>query len=577
MSQFARKLVPLLALVLAACRTLASPTHKEIVAAVQPILTQASEEFNMSFSFGYADGVAPYKTVVGLGVGFDNRCLDVHDDECEKTQLDAHSIIPAGSVTKAYTGVAIMQEVERGRLDLDAPAHTFIDPPLLRQNKTSLLELWGGNQEVLKITARDLLGMTSGLNDYDDGQLLVWTLLNSGADLDPFAMLAVTNKTLTCDKVPCPAYYSSINYLLLGLMLQELHSVAAWEDYDQLSIVHATRRKLYNETVFPKLGRCRSYPVTHQYAKNTRYPPGARHPDEPAEAVVFYDMLDYSCTNGWTMGNVAASAKDLAMFFRDVYGVPTSRHMALLKKESVDEMLRWNNLTNDWTEGYAALGVYYGLATFRCGEFASIVVPGTGDPSSAVYYGHPGADWGSKSSPICGYNPSYNFGSCVVYNSAGGMNCSSQDAYALSARAGNIVSCMAYSALLQLHGGPWLDCIRYPWAALTDLAKSARAGNASTKPHAKAKANANANAYRNPGGNASHSSNGIRGDGVERGEGGDAEVCRWLPTYSTCDVCASEVCLPCKACKHNKKGAVCEPCWEGLLPCLPLCTEEKCW
>ena len=38
-------------------------------------------------------------------------------------------------------------------------------------------------------------------------------------------------------------------------------------------------------------------------------------------------------------------------------------------------------------------------------------------------YGHPGADWGSLSSPVCGYNPAYKFGVCVVYNSAIGMNC----------------------------------------------------------------------------------------------------------------------------------------------------------
>ena len=252
-----KRLFPLFALVLSWSLASSSPSHRQVVAAVQPILDHAAAEFNMSFSFGYADGVHPYKTIVGLGVGLDERCLDRSDAKCEQTMLTAHSIVPAGSVTKAYTGVAILQEVERGRLDLDAAAHTWIDPPLQRQNKTTLLELWGGNKEVMKITTRDLLGMTSGLNDYDDGQLLVWTLLNGGADLDPFAMLAVTNKTLTCSTVPCPPYYSSINYVLLGLMLQELHSVAAWEDYDQLSIIHPTRRKVYNETVFPKLGRCR--------------------------------------------------------------------------------------------------------------------------------------------------------------------------------------------------------------------------------------------------------------------------------------------------------------------------------
>ena len=175
---------------------------------------------------------------------------------------------------------------------------------------------------------------------------------------------------------------------------------------------------------------------------------------------------------------------------------------------------------------------------------------------------------------MCGYNPTFNFGTCVVYNSAGGMNCSSQDAYTLSARAGNIVSCMAYSALLQLHGGPWLDCLRYPWAAAHDLekAKAAAAGHGGVGP-APAPAHTPGPAPGRPAGSR------LRSGSMQRNssDDADAEVCRWLPAYSTCDVCASDVCLQCKACKHNKKSQACAPCWEGLLPCLPLCTLEKCW
>jgi CubicO group peptidase (beta-lactamase class C family) len=67
--------------------------------------------------------------------------------------------------------VAVLQQVERGKVGLDDPAYQYVDPPLLRQNGTTMRELWGGNREVERITVRDLLGMTSGLNDYDDEQL----------------------------------------------------------------------------------------------------------------------------------------------------------------------------------------------------------------------------------------------------------------------------------------------------------------------------------------------------------------------------------------------------------------------
>jgi hypothetical protein len=49
----------------------------------------------------------------------------------------------------------------------------------------------------------------------------------------------------------------------------------------------------------------------------------------------------------------------------------------LLKRESLAEMQQWKNLTNSWNAGWSELGIVYGLATYRCGEFERIAVPGT--------------------------------------------------------------------------------------------------------------------------------------------------------------------------------------------------------
>ena len=49
-----------------------------------------------------------------------------------------------------------------------------------------------------------------------------------------------------CPKVPCPGYYSSINYLLLGLIMQHVWQVAAWEDWDQLSVIFPRHRSVDN-------------------------------------------------------------------------------------------------------------------------------------------------------------------------------------------------------------------------------------------------------------------------------------------------------------------------------------------
>ena len=50
---------------------------------------------------------------------------------------------------------------------------------------------------------------------------------------------------------------------------------------------------------------------------------------------------------------------------------------SLLLPGYVSEMLKFKNLTNDWNEGWADLGIQYGLGTYRMGEFGRIVVPGT--------------------------------------------------------------------------------------------------------------------------------------------------------------------------------------------------------
>jgi CubicO group peptidase (beta-lactamase class C family) len=64
------------------------------------------------------------------------------------------SVFPAGSITKLYTAVAVMQLVERGRVDLHAPAAGYLDG-LRLQNPL-------GEREV---TVYDLLTHRSGLAD----------------------------------------------------------------------------------------------------------------------------------------------------------------------------------------------------------------------------------------------------------------------------------------------------------------------------------------------------------------------------------------------------------------------------
>lgn len=117
-------------------------------------------------------------------------------------------------------------------------------------------------------------------------------------------------------------YYSSINFVLLGYVLVGLNAVDSWDAYDQSSVIPAAFRSDYaGGWSFPNHGRCSAHPgVAHQYAGAFT---GAADiasliaPNDVGQLDIF-DLYNFSCANGWTMGNVASSGLNLAMFFRDV-------------------------------------------------------------------------------------------------------------------------------------------------------------------------------------------------------------------------------------------------------------------
>jgi len=72
----------------------------------------------------------------------------------KKTPVTPDTIFPLNSITKAFTGVAAMREVEAGRLDLAKPIGDYV---------ASLPETWRA------IEIRRLLSNTSGLPNFDGG------------------------------------------------------------------------------------------------------------------------------------------------------------------------------------------------------------------------------------------------------------------------------------------------------------------------------------------------------------------------------------------------------------------------
>lgn len=116
--------------------------------------------------------------------------------------MTVHSPVHAGSLTKSFTAVLVLQEVERGTWTLDDPISDWVDG------------VPGGEERTL----RGLLSHTSGLGDF----------------LDSERYLSDSNRVWTHEEALAEAYaveeevpenvrwlYSNAGYVLLGLALEE--------------------------------------------------------------------------------------------------------------------------------------------------------------------------------------------------------------------------------------------------------------------------------------------------------------------------------------------------------------------
>ncbi len=130
-----------------------------------------------------------------------------------------------GSTTKSITALAVMQLVEAGKVELDAPVQRYLPWFRVADAQNEL----GAAQEATEITVRHLLNQTSGLS-----LLSGWIPL---ADLDqgPGAgeRQARTLSTLALSWPVGSAFeYSNMNYNLLGLII-EAASGESYEAYIQ--------------------------------------------------------------------------------------------------------------------------------------------------------------------------------------------------------------------------------------------------------------------------------------------------------------------------------------------------------
>jgi len=124
-----------------------------------------------------------------------------------------------GSATKSFTALAVMQLVDAGRVDLDAPVREYVPE----------LEL-ADAQRVNDITVRHRLQQTSGLDDLAGGRLLA-----SAADGTPLAAIAELKDAELASTPGETWLYANANYVLAGLVVERASGLG-YGDYVQREI-----------------------------------------------------------------------------------------------------------------------------------------------------------------------------------------------------------------------------------------------------------------------------------------------------------------------------------------------------
>ena len=231
------------------------------------------------------------------------------------------TLFPINSATKAFTGVAVMQLVEAGRLDLDAPISTYLQ---------QLPAAWQG------IRVRQLLAHTSGLPDIVDAQGLI------GGGSEAQAWTLVEQRPMQASP-GAQFVYNQTNYGLLARIIRE-RSGKTYEDY-----LAASQFKVLGMN---HVGFGGSYDVLPNAATMySFFPRSSDAADAPKRlSRWFYDMPQ----GLWAGGGIQTTADDLALWLAALL------QQRVLSADSLARMWTPERLNDgsegDWGAGWPVTG-----------------------------------------------------------------------------------------------------------------------------------------------------------------------------------------------------------------------------
>ncbi|PWI06385.1 hydrolase [Streptomyces sp. NWU339] len=272
--------------------------------------------------------------------------------------MDADMRHRVGSVTKTFVAVAVLQQVEAGRIGLDDPVGDHL-PQLLPGERGRT------------VTVRMLLNHTSGIGEYLPAAFPSLQK-KSPKSLDDNRFRTFSPEELVRYGLEAPLTgepgqkwsYSNTNYIIAGLLLEKITSTVGEEWITQ----HVIRKAGLRHTFFP---RTPVVPGPHSKAYESLY--GAI--ESPRDYSV------YSASAFGTAGALVSTMDDLNRFYRLLF------QGRLLGAEQLAEMQRTVPVVGEQGD----IPIYYGLGIsavdLPCGRFwghnGSVFGSGTQALSSA--------------------------------------------------------------------------------------------------------------------------------------------------------------------------------------------------
>ena len=222
----------------------------------------------------------------------------------DSIEMTPDKVFNIGSLTKTFTSVLIMQEVEKGTISLSDSLSIYFPRTLINNDNIDM-----------NITIEQLLRHRSGL-----GEVLVDSMANNslGNPYYEISNTSIFNKIPKKLNVAGEKYlYNNTGYLLLGYILEYVNN--------------KTYHNLLEERIFKPAKMNNSYAYYSPSIENVAHPmfDGIDYSDE-----IFYNFYR---NLSFSAGGIASTLNDLELFFMNLY-----EKQIFLKKETFNKMIDSN-------------------------------------------------------------------------------------------------------------------------------------------------------------------------------------------------------------------------------------------